>query len=594
MLQGFTQKQDSLSINLSEIVVQENRMALPFSTHSRSIEIITADKIQRSPAISVAEVLRYAAGVDIRQRGAHGVQADVSIRGGTFDQTLVLVNGIKMSDPQTGHHLMNLPIDIENIERIEILKGPAARVFGQNAFTGAINIITKTPESPFVKISLQAGQHTLGGVRVSSAFTHKGIQQYFSFAKDFSEGYRYNTDYNISNFFYQAQVPVGNQQLSILAGYTERAFGANGFYASPSFKDQYEAIQTSIGAVEYQHTKANWVVKPRVYWRRNQDEYLFVRRNPSLYRNLHIGNTVGAEVNASHYSTLGITGIGLDVNRVSLSSNNLGGRQRLATSLFLEHRFSLANRLDITPGVLLNYFSDFDVNLLPGIDVGYALNNQVKVFANAGYTYRVPTFTDLYYEDRANLGNPSLQPESAITYELGLKYQQKSILAQTSVFRRNGINMIDWTKEALVDSLKWQPQNFSSVNVLGWENSLAINFQTVKWLQTLDLSYTYLDAVIDNADVAVSRYALDNLRHQVIAGLELNLGNRLFPSLRYRYLDRINLDNYALLDMRLLWRSSKYNIFLEASNLLNQTYTETNLVEMPGRWIRSGVSVRWE
>ncbi|MEM9888856.1 MAG: TonB-dependent receptor [Bacteroidota bacterium] len=584
---SLAQQKDSLSVLLEDIIIKENRLELPFSEASRTIEVITRAEIETAPAISVPELLQYVSGVDIRQRGPHGVQADVSIRGGTFDQTLILINGIKMSDPQTGHHAMNLPIDIENVERIEVLKGPGARVFGQNAFAGAINIITKTPDEQFAKIKVQAGQNTLGGVRFSAAFPKKKLHQYFSFSKDFSRGYKYNTDYDINNFFYQANAQLGAHELHVIAGYTEREFGANGFYASPEFMDQYEEIQTSLLAAEYRIIKGDWVVKPRVYWRRNQDEYVFVRSNPSLFRNLHIGHTVGAEINSSYQNNLGTTGIGIDVNRVSLSSNNLGSRERVATSVFLEHRFRFAN-IDVTPGILFNYFSDFDANFLPGIELGYDLGKGLRAYANAGYTYRVPTFTDLHYEDRANIGNENLQPESAITYEAGLKYQNRFLQSQVSAFSRLGNDLIDWTKE--IDTLRWQPQNFTSVNLSGLDASLTMRFaDNPLALNYFNIAYTYIDAQIEESDVPFSRFALENLRHQLIIGIEEKITEKLFANIRFRYLDRVSLDDYSLVDLRFLWRSRSFNAFLEATNLLNVTYRETNLVTMPGRWIRGGL-----
>lgn len=581
---------DTLQATIQAITIEENRLSLPFSEASRTIDIITRQEIEAAPVVSVAELLRYVAGVDIRQRGAHGIQADISIRGGTFDQTLVLVNGIKLNDPQTGHHNMNLPVDIENIERIEVLKGPAARIFGQNAFTGAVNIITKIPEERFMKIKLQAGQHNLGGVRISAAFPSAKINQYFSFSKDFSEGYRYNTDYNLDNYFYQAQAQLGEHQLKILAGYTERAFGANGFYASPDFRDQYEEIQTSLAAVEYQINQNNWVIKPRVYWRRNLDEYIFVRNNPSIYRNLHIGNTVGTEVNAAWNNEWGMTGLGIDLNRVSLQSNNLGDRNRNVISAFVEHRLQLLDgMIDLTPGLLLNYFSDFDANLLPGIDLGIRLTEQLKLYGNVGYTYRVPTFTDLYYEDRANIGNENLQPEAAFTSEIGMKFQNKNLLLQISGFRRDGIDMIDWTRE--VDTLQWQPQNFGEVDVQGVD--IALNWKpnfTFNWIQQFRLAYTYIDATIIDQEVNFSRYALDNLNHQFIAAMDYVFAKKFYNSLRFRYLDRVALDDYFLVDARTAWRNPKFEVFVDVSNLLNTKYTETNLVEMPGIWIRAGVA----
>ncbi len=151
--------------------------------------------------------------------------------------------------------------------------------------------------------------------------------------------------------------------------------------------------------------------------------YVFVRNNPAIYRNLHQTNKIGAEVNASYQSKLGVTGFGVDVAKVYLSSNNLGQRDREMVTVFLEHRFKfLDDKLDVTPGVAVNYFSDFDFHAFPGMDLGYEINDNLKIYGNVGYTYRIPTYTDLYYSDPTTLGNENLEPEEAISEELGLKY----------------------------------------------------------------------------------------------------------------------------------------------------------------------------
>ncbi len=133
---------DTTAQNLDEVIIQENRIQIPFSKQSRNISLVDRNQIETSPARSLPEVLSFVPGVDIRQRGVSGVQADIGIRGGSFEQTLMLLNGIKLSDPQTGHHMMNIPVPLVNIDRVEVLKGPASRIFGQNAFTGAVNVIT--------------------------------------------------------------------------------------------------------------------------------------------------------------------------------------------------------------------------------------------------------------------------------------------------------------------------------------------------------------------------------------------------------------------------------------------------------------------
>jgi len=581
------------SYNLPDVLIKENRLEMPFSEVSRTVNVLTASQIQALPVQSVNELLLYVAGVDVRQRGPHGVQADVSIRGGTFDQTLVLINGVKLSDPQTGHHSMNLPVDLDNIERIEVLKGPGARIYGQNAFSGAINIVTKTPEEQFFKVAAQVGQNELGGVQFSAAFPKGDFSQYVSFSKDFSAGYRYNTDYDITNVFYQNGYQKGHHELKFMAGYTDRRFGANGFYASPEATDQYEEVQTSIAALDYTYEVGNWSLNPRLFWRRNEDEYVFVRSNPSIYRNLHIGNTVGLEAHATNRNKLGATGIGLEVANVALRSNNLGNRERVRASLFLEHRFQLLDGLlDLTPGLSVNHFSDFDTKVFPGIDVGVRLNEQLKLFANAGYTYRVPTFTDLYYEDPVNLGNPNLQPEQAFSYEAGAKVNLGGANLQASYFFRRGFDLIDWTREA--DSLQWKPFNLSELDAQGIDINGEIFFPVFtnanSVVQRLRLGYTYIDAELIENEGVTSRYVLENLDHQLVAGLEYRIGKRFFHSVMFRYTSRVSLEDYYLVDTKLQYRHNALNCFVEASNLFDETYMETNLVTMPGRWVRAGFS----
>lgn len=585
-------QQDTLpALDLPNILISDNRLEIRFSEVSRSLDVITAEQIRSAPVVSVAELLQYVAGVDVRQRGAHGVQADVSIRGGTFDQTLVLVNGIKMTDPQTGHHALNLPLDIDNIERIEVLKGPGARVYGQNAFAGAINIITKNPEETYAQFQVQGGQNGLGGVKFSASLP----KHYVSFSKDFSRGYRYNTDYDINNFFYQYRTRLRKAEVNFLASYTERAFGANGFYASPQFADQFEAVQTSLSALELKLKTGDWTITPRAYWRRNQDEYIFVRRNPSLYRNLHIGNVLGFETHASHRNKWGFTGLGFDAQQNWLVSNNLGERQRASAALFAEHRFLfLSGRLDLTPGVLFHYFTDFGPFFFPGIDAGMEITRSFRLFGNIGQTYRIPTYTDLYYEDAANTGNPDLKPESALSYEAGLKGVFYAWNFQASYFQRDGRDLIDWTKTQVTDP--WQPRNFGNVSMRGVEGSLRIDLPRVipgqRLLHHFFVNYTYIDADVLPNEFPFSRYALDNLRQQLSAGLELHLLPRWYLNTTLRYTDRVNLGDFLVLDARLYFEGKKFGCFLEATNLLDEEYTQTNLVPMPGRWVRAGLNWR--
>ena len=582
---------------LPEVTIRENRLELPFSDVSRAIEVISARQIEGLPVQSVSELLQYLSGVDIRQRGVHGVQADIGIRGGTFDQTLVLINGIKMSDPQTGHHAMNLPIDLENIERVEVLKGPGARIYGQNAFTGAINIVTKTPDEAYSRVSVQAGSFEMGGITFSASLPGKNYNQYVSFSKRFAQGYRYNTDYDINNFFYQGQLQAGVHQLRILTGYSERRFGANGFYASPRFADQFEAIQTSVLGIEDSWKRDNWTFRPRMYWRRNQDEYIFNRNNPAAYRNLHITNTGGFEFHASNTNSLGITGLGAELGVMGMRSNNLGNRQRSVANVFVEHRFLFFDeQLDITPGIAFYHYSDFGNRIFPGIDLGYRLNPQIKVFANAGYTFRIPTYTDLYYQDPANLGNPDLKPEAAISWEVGFKGSSpRGMQWQLSWFARDAFDLIDWTRST--EDLPWKPDNLARLYTSGIDFNTQIHLPGLldreTAFQRMYLAYTYINAELGAPEAGFSRYALENLRHQFILGMEYRIAKKLFHSINYRYLDRVSLDDYALTDSKIMYKTNNIELFIAANNILDQEYRETNLVPMPGRWLQGGISKKF-
>jgi len=326
---------------LDSVIITSSRIDLPFKENSRTISIITTEQIQKSTATNVADLLQSIAGIDVRRRGIDGMQSDIYIRGGHFNQTLILVDGIKTEDPQTGHHTMNITIPLENIERIEIIKGPAARVFGQNAFLGAINIVTKKYVENNVNVDLKGGSYNRQFIGLSAATNLKNTSHQFYFSNNKSDGYRENTDFENQNYFLKSTVKTKNEPFQVLASFAERKFGANNFYTnSPSF-NEYEETQTSLIGVSTKFSKNNLLIKPKLYWKRNQDMFLLKREDPSFSRNFNISNKIGVEVNSSYTSKLGITGFGIDLANVWLSSNNLGDQNRVMINTFIEHRFSL-------------------------------------------------------------------------------------------------------------------------------------------------------------------------------------------------------------------------------------------------------------
>ncbi len=593
--------QSDTTIVMSEIVISDNRITFPFSEASRTIEVITAKEIRRNPIQSIPEILLYSPGVDIRQRGPMGVQSDIGIRGGSFEQTLILLNGMKLTDPQTGHHIMNIPIPLDQIERIEILKGPGARIFGQNAFAGAVNFITRVSDEKKVGIRMYGGSFGSYGGNISLSLPLGNYRQTIAITRDASDGYRHNTDYGINNFFYQSELPMKAGKLGFQYGYTDRKFGANGFYASPAFTEQYEEVKTSIGSVSYEYSNDKFRIQPRVYWRWNNDNYLFVRDNPGAYQNLTTTNTAGAEVNMSYISNIGTTGFGFEYRKELIAAewvrggnqtnSVLDGKYRNNIGVFLDHKFRIGRRFDVTPGIYTNWYSDFSWNAFPGIDVGYKLTEKVRLYANAGSSYRIPTFYDQYYSSPVEQGNPDLMPEEALTYEVGFRYMDsKGFSVESNYFNRDASNLIDWVYDT-TDSI-WTSQNIQSVLTNGVEISLQTDFQ--KWidkdffLNKVRLSYQFLDQQYDQDESIQSRYVLENLRHQFIGSLDHRLFWKIKNSFRARYVDRVEQGPYWLFDDRIYYEAKNLSVFVEASNLTDQQYTEV-MTPMPGRWIRSGV-----
>ncbi len=577
---SFAQNQQNKVENLDSVIVNAQRIALPFSKNSRTITLITSAQINKSAATSVAELLQNYAGVDIRRRGLDGMQADLYIRGGSFDQTLLLIDGIPVEDTQTGHHLLNSLPAIEAIERIEIIKGPAARIYGQNAFTGAINIITKKAIENTTSLQSVTGSfnHINLGLQVSQS--NKKISQIFQVKRNTSSGYRFNTDFKNNNLLYKAQFKVKKRPLNFLATYADRKFGANGFYANPAFKDQYEETQTSLIGLSSNFKKGRQTVDSKLYWRRNQDMYVFLRYNPSFFRNFHITNKVGVSVNSTIASEKGVTGFGLDVAKNYIVSNNLGTHSRYVVTGFLEHRFSFAeDKLDITPGVAVNYYSDFKFHAFPGIDLGYEISNNLRLYANIGYTYRVPTYTDLFYNSPTTLGNDQLSPEEAVAEEFGLKYRKSQFSFEAAIFNRQSKNLIDYVKNNTDD--KWQAANLRQVNTYGFEINTNYHFKVNNYNQNIRLGYNYLKDNVKKLSVPFSRYALNSIKHQVTTSFDTQFFTRFSQNISYRFVQRPDGTQYSVFDAKIIFVVENLTASLSGNNIFNAVYSETNLVPMP-------------
>jgi vitamin B12 transporter len=575
------------STALPDITINENRIELTVNASGRSIAVLSKKDIRSLPGQTPNDWLGTLSGVDIRQRGPVGVQADIGIRGGSFDQSLVLLNGMKLSDPQTGHHMLNLPMTNEAIEQIEVVKGAASRMYGINALTGSVNIITKVPEQNCVFGGVFGGDFGLYGAQAGVVFHSKSIGHHLSFSRMASNGYKPNTDFKTNNFFYQATLKAGKGKLNLTSGYTTRDFGAAGFYVANS--SEFEMTKTAFGGLQYELKINRWTIKSQVYYRYNDDEYIYLREKPDVFRNHHFSHVAGVELHATYTSEWGQTGMGIDTRSEQLASNNLGNQTRNIGGLFAEHRVRLLhNKLNITPGIYITAYSGNNTAAFPGIDASYLVHNKVYLFASADKGLRLPTFTDLYYKGPSNIGNPDLKAEQAINTEIGLKYTDIAIFVSASAFNRQSSNLIDWARPDATQ--KWQPQNLNDVIFRGIELAARKSFKGL--IGNVSTSYTYIDAQFNQPQNYTSRYTLSNIRHQMIGSIRFNWYKNLYQTVTIRHVNRVAMTDYTLIDSKLAYAFKHLNLYAEVSNILNTNYMEAGYVTMPGSWAKVGIDIK--
>lgn len=611
---------------LDEIVVSAQRAPITYSNMARAVNIIPRSEIDKTPVLNLNELLDYVPGVDIRQRGVNGVQADVSIQGGTFDQSLVLLNGINLSDPQTGHLSMNLPIDLESVSRVEVLKGSASRVFGANAFTGAINIITNPTDRNYIRLSALGGDFGLYKAGVSAQYNYKSFYNHLSYNKSASDGYTHNTDYGSQSVFYQTGINKKSFNLNFQGGYAKKNYGANSFY-SATYPDQYEYNDTYFGSIS-SSVGNKFKLKPSVYWKRNYDHYVLIKSNPAAYQNFHFTDAKGINLNAEYTSVLGTSTLGFEYRNESIYSTRLGPKtqdslkvkdqegiyynhyaSRYNYSLFLEQSYQL-NRFSISGGLMLNHLSSLnkDFVIYPSVDLAYAFTRDYKWYFTYSKALRLPTFTDLYYVGPTNISNVNLRPEEAHYFETGFKYLTKGFNGTISGYYRPGKNIIDWIWQA--DLNKWQAQNLTKLNSKGFEISTTFYLndllETNTFLTRASLAYSYNELSKNDGNLT-SNYVLDNLKHKLAFNLSHAIYKKVTASWYLTWQDRNGTygkydavakttteTEYApfwLLDGKLNWNPSVFNLFFEVSNITNEHYYDIGNIIQPGRWFKVGVSI---
>lgn len=592
--------------SLDTVVIKENRLRMKLNDVNRNVEILTRKEIQSMPVRSIAELLQYVNGVDLRQRGPGGVQSDISIDGGSFDESLVLLNGVRLTDPQSGHNMMNLPISLDAVDHIEVLRGPAARTYGVNTLTGAINIVTRQPDKTNVTftgywgssfksnaIAGNSNYNNTGGILTLTQKSDK-VSQLLTMSNNHGNGYRYNTAYKINNIYYQNRTRLGGSNLDLMAGYVSDRYGANGFYASPGDINSGEDAKNFLGAIGLtSKVNAHWTMMPRFSYRLGMDDYRYVW-NPIKYQNVHRTNVYNLEWNNRVDTKSGQLGFGIEFNQVRINSTQLGKWHRNNVGASAEYKFNQLGLFDLTAGGYLNYNSTYGWQLFPGLDAGFHLTKDLRVYASVGTGQRYPTYTDLYYKTPPIYGNADLVPEKSKYVEGGFKYIHHHFSGQASYFYRRIDKYIDWIWNDSTEIYKAvQSQNLNTFGqTVNLKYSLLNKNSKIFGNTIMSLGYTHLNSDVKRLNAGEkSRYALNNLKHQFI----LNASSDLIPKLRLginaRWQERLTYKSYFLLDSKLSYDLPHANLFVNATNLTNITYIETGAMPLPGRWIQFGAKV---
>ena len=616
---------------LDEIEITGSRAPLAMSQAARMVTVLSRKDIQAAPVQSINDLLKMAVGVDIRQRGAIGAQTDVSIRGGTQEQIAILLNGINICDPQTGHNTFDLPCDVSDILRIEVLEGPAARIYGTSSLVGVINIVTQ-----------ERGEwNEVRGKRRFQARIEGGSFGYLSAAANYSlisnnipltskisasytrsDGYQrskaetLNSDYSGVKAFYQGSYSLTSNHLPLTskiswhAGISSKGFGSNTFY-SAKFDEQYERTTKLFAALQGETT--GWLhFKPAIYWNRSYDRFELIRGSEDKVPfNHHRTDVFGIHLNSYFDWVAGRTAFGAEFRNEDIVSSNLGeplnsphgdyqyGLNRSNLSFYLEHNV-LLRRFTLSAGFIAikNTWNEMPFTLYPGIDASLRVSDHWKVYASYNTSLRMPSFTELYYSVGGHKADKYLKPEELRAIEGGVKYSSRRLTAQASIFHHHAHNMIDWVLDTRDADQVWQSVNLTKVNTLGQEVSINYQLSNVN----CQIAYCHLDQQKQEADYLQSQYSLEYLRHKVTVQMKMRLAEHLDLTVGYRWQDRMgqyttsageieSYHPYSIADARLSWTKDAYSLYLEGNNLTNHHYVDYGNVPQPGLWLVGGLKV---
>ncbi len=541
---------------------------------------------------SLPDQLRLDPSLNLQERGPNGVQADVSIRGATFEESLILLNGLRIDDPQTSHFNLDVPLPLDAISRAEILHGAGSAYYGSDAIAGAIDLITAEPDRPgagggaHLSLTGRAGYGSFASTEqhfVAEYAGPRGSEQ-LAGSRDTSSGFTIDRNYRSQALSSETWLhsPLGTTDV-LLAG-SDRPFGANQFYGQfPSFehtKGWLALIQQQIG----QRTQAG------LSYRRHSDVYILFVNDPSIYENNHIDDAWQGVIRRTDQLHRGVQlSTGLDSQADTIRSSSLGrhGRNRGAGYASLD--LGEWHRLSLSIGGREEVFSGGNRDFSPTAAAGYRVNSTLRLRASVGHGFRLPTYTDLYYSDPATIGNPNLRPETSWSYEGGALWNPGSRASLTLTGFRNQItDGIDYAKPSL--AARYQATNTGSLAFTGAETALHLHLPAS---QQVDVAYTGIHASRSAPPGLISAYVFNYAAQNGSIAWSGLIAHQVLARTQVAVVQRVSHTAYPLWNVAVARSTGRVHPYLRLDNLSNTSYQELPGTPEPGRSITGGLEFTW-
>jgi iron complex outermembrane receptor protein len=558
------------------VVVTAAARPVELGSVTRTLTVITRQQIDELPVSSIAEVLRLASSVDVKARGVRGVQADFSLRGATFGQVLVLVDGVRLNDAQSGHHNGDIPVPLDLVERIEVLYGPGSSLFGADAVGGTINIVTRRESGE--SLMVQGGSFGLVAGQAQGDFTRGTVRQSGGVSFDRSDGFMYDRDYTTA--ILRSRSSIGDRS-GVSISYLWREFGANNFYGGNAPSREW-TNQTLIAADHRFGEIGAWSIDGQASYRTHGDRFVFNQEQPALSDNRHRTHAVLVSASGSRpVAGRGSLTVGLEGGGDWIRSTNLGDHATSRISAFGEWRQEVAPGVQLESLLRVDSYDEFGTSWNPSIGAGWWATPSLRLRGAIARAFRVPTFTERYYSDPANLAREDVGPESAWSGEAGADVLLRDgWLLQTAVFGREDHDVIDWLRPTTAD--RWQTYNVRDVSTLGFEVGIQKMLRPGVFVQAQYTAISVDAATVDQFSKYVLDYAPQSFT--AAAALPLPAGFRVAPRLEYRQRSRTTgTSDYVVLDTRLGRRIGRnFDFYVDGTNLFDVSYQEVAGVAMPG------------